>query len=327
MPEHLASLPGIGEPLPRGDPPRSQTGRLPRPLGRTSAHTAQWFDLCLTTKPFFIETVEKVKRIPAAERTREMHAIYRRWRESVKVQKPPCFKIRDGTPADMVEVLSLWEHNPEGVPTAIRQEDDGSLNTSDIDIWMWLKTLTPIKGVMVRQRIMQLFGEAGQWALLAKDADMGADMDHDLRTAIQRSYDPGEQHPLEIPMEDLVNWLGKYAGVTYLHAVRLGGYAKRTLAKTAHSDASRLGKRRHETAQSKDRLSKKKTKLENAKQLDNELSAISPVVSSKTTTRVAPPSSNIEEGSTETRAAPAPYIDPDVPMADADDSLFDDIYD
>ena len=149
VPEHLASLPGIGEPLSRGDPPRSQTGRLPRPLGRTSARTAQWFDLCHATEPFFIETVEKVKRIPAAERTWEMHAIHRRWRESVKAQKPLCFKIRDGTPADMVEVLSLWQHNPEGVPTAIRQEDDGSLNTSDVDIWMWLKTLTPIKGVMV----------------------------------------------------------------------------------------------------------------------------------------------------------------------------------
>ena len=34
VPEHLANLPGIGEPLTAGgDPPLSQTGQLPHPLG------------------------------------------------------------------------------------------------------------------------------------------------------------------------------------------------------------------------------------------------------------------------------------------------------
>ena len=32
VPEHLANLPGIREPLTVGDPPLSQTGQLPRPL-------------------------------------------------------------------------------------------------------------------------------------------------------------------------------------------------------------------------------------------------------------------------------------------------------
>ena len=36
----------------------------------------------------------------------------------------------------MWAVLSLWLHNPEGVPTAIQQEDDGSLNLSDVAIWL-----------------------------------------------------------------------------------------------------------------------------------------------------------------------------------------------
>ena len=63
-------------------------------------------------------------------------------------------------------MLSLWERNPEGVPTAIQQEDDGSLNLSNVDIWMWLKLITPSKGMMIRQRLMQLFGEASHWASL-----------------------------------------------------------------------------------------------------------------------------------------------------------------
>ena len=33
VPEHLANLLGIGEPLTVGDPPLSQTGQLPHPLG------------------------------------------------------------------------------------------------------------------------------------------------------------------------------------------------------------------------------------------------------------------------------------------------------
>ena len=33
VPEHLVNLPGIGEPLTAGDPPLSQTGQLPHPLG------------------------------------------------------------------------------------------------------------------------------------------------------------------------------------------------------------------------------------------------------------------------------------------------------
>ena len=61
-----------------------------------------------------------------------------------------CFKIREDTPDDMWLMLSLWQHNPEGVPTTLQQEDDGSLNLSNVDIQMWLKIITPSKGMMIR---------------------------------------------------------------------------------------------------------------------------------------------------------------------------------
>jgi hypothetical protein len=38
--------PGVGEPLPHGDPPKPVTGRLPHPLGRSVPRTAKWFDIC-----------------------------------------------------------------------------------------------------------------------------------------------------------------------------------------------------------------------------------------------------------------------------------------
>ena len=47
VPEHLANLLGIGEPLTAGDPPPSQTRQLPCPLGQTSLRKVQWFNLCV----------------------------------------------------------------------------------------------------------------------------------------------------------------------------------------------------------------------------------------------------------------------------------------
>ena len=41
VPEHLAGLLGIGEPLTAGDPLLSQTRQLPHPLGQTSLRKAQ----------------------------------------------------------------------------------------------------------------------------------------------------------------------------------------------------------------------------------------------------------------------------------------------
>ena len=58
----------------------------------------------------------------------------------------------------------------------------------------------------------------------------------------------------EMSLRDLAMWLGKYAGVTLTHAARMEEYAVRALAKMAHSSTSRLGKRLHKTAQTKDCL-------------------------------------------------------------------------
>ena len=75
VPEHLVSLPGIGEPLTVGDPPLSQTRQLPHPLSQTSVRKAQWFNLCSTMDPFFKETVKIVKEIAPMWRMQDMHAL------------------------------------------------------------------------------------------------------------------------------------------------------------------------------------------------------------------------------------------------------------
>ena len=88
------------------------------------------------TNLFFKEMVEVMKEIAPTWCTWDMHAIMRLLHGAYESKKPPCFKIREDTPDDMQSMLSSWQHNPEGVPTAIHQEDDGSLNLSNVDIWM-----------------------------------------------------------------------------------------------------------------------------------------------------------------------------------------------
>ena len=130
------SLLGIRELLTAGDPPLSQTGQLPFPLSQTSLRKAQWFNLCPMTDPFLKEMVEIIKEIAPMWHTWDMHTIMQQLHEAYQSKKPSCFKIREDTPKDMQAMLSLWQHNPEGVPTTIQQEDDGSLNLSHVDIWL-----------------------------------------------------------------------------------------------------------------------------------------------------------------------------------------------
>ena len=96
----------------------------------------------------------------------------------------------------------------------------------------------------------------------------------------------------------------------------------------AHSSASWLGKRLHETARTKDRLNRRKRWLIESTKLDSELSMISLTTqpSAMTSSIVAQPPCDKEGGSTETRPALAPYSDGDILMDNVDDSVTDDLY-
>ena len=135
-------------------------------------------------------------------------------------------------------MLLLWQHNPEDVPTIIQQEDDRSLNLSNVDIWMWLKLITPTKGMMIRQQLMQLFGEAGQWASLVDASKLPTPCSSDLHHSTRTEYKFMSQLTADMPLKDLAIWLGKYAGVTLTHTAKIEEYAMCALAKTAHSSTS-----------------------------------------------------------------------------------------
>ena len=119
---------------------------------------------------------------------------------------------------------------------------------------MWLKIITPSRGVMMRQQLMQLFGEASQWASLVDTSKLPAPHSSELRNSTRTEYKFVSLLKAEMLLRDLAIWLGKYVGVTLTHTARIEEYAVRALAKTAHSSTSQLGKRLHETARTKDRL-------------------------------------------------------------------------
>ena len=137
------------------------------------------------TDLFFIETAEVMETIAPMLCMQDMHALMQQVCDVARSKKPSCFKIQNGTPADMAAMLAQWQYNLEGVPAAIRQEDDGSLNTSDVNIWMWLRADTPSKGVMVKQCILQLFSEDGQWASLINTSNLPATNGSKLVSSIE----------------------------------------------------------------------------------------------------------------------------------------------
>ena len=225
-------------------------------------------------------------------------------------------------------MLHSWQRNPEGVPAAIRQEDDSSLNLSDVDIWMWLKRITPSKGVMMRQRLMPLFGEAGQWASLVDTCKLPEQHGSELCNSTRTEYKFMSLLTADMSLRDLALWLGKYAGVTTTCVARVEEYTTRVLAKMVHSSTSRLGKRLHETARTKDRLDHRKRWLLESTKLDSDLSVIAPTSqpSAMTSMVIAFPSLDNKEGTTETRPVPAPYNDGNVLMGNVEDSVTDDLY-
>ena len=119
---------------------------------------------------------------------------------------------------------------------------------------MWLKIITPSKGVMIRQRLMQLFGEAGQWASLVDTSKLPEPHSSKLRNSTRTEYKFMSLLKVEMSLRDLAVWLGKYAGVNLTRTARIEEYAARALAKMAHSSASQLGKCLHKMAWTKDRL-------------------------------------------------------------------------
>ena len=91
---------------------------------------------------------------------------------------------------------------------------------------------------MMRQRLMQLFSEAGQWASLVDVSKLPAPRSSKLHNSARTEYKSRSQPTVDMPLKDLAIWLGKQVGVTLTHAAKVEEYAANALAKMAHSSTS-----------------------------------------------------------------------------------------
>ena len=103
---------------------------------------------------------------------------------------------------------------------------------------MWLKVITPTKGMMMRQQLMQLFGEAGQWASLVNISKLPAPCSRELHNSTQTAYKSRSQPSADMLLKDLVIWLGKQVGVTLTCMAQVEEYTVHALDKMAHSSVS-----------------------------------------------------------------------------------------
>ena len=244
-----AKYPGEGEPLPHRDPPITVTGHLPRPLGRTAPRMAEWIDVCPIEDPRFQELYELAKLTPPAERTREMITTFRHVNAQRRVDnpKPDRFGIRAGTAGDIVTILRAWQHNPEGVPAPIRGESDGTLNVSDVDIWMWMRTLSPKSrppNATLRAPLISLLSEAGRWSDLVEARECLTPQAETLQGSITSPFPIKDRDTSTIPLAEIARWLAQNGGLTPDRVPRFKAYVARLLSKKAYNSAAIEGQQR-----------------------------------------------------------------------------------
>jgi hypothetical protein len=66
--------------------------------------------------------------------------------------------------------MEKWVNNPTGIPLAIREESDHTLNLSDMDVWAWVSLITLLRvGREFQRRLWNLFKVPGHWESLLGD--------------------------------------------------------------------------------------------------------------------------------------------------------------
>jgi hypothetical protein len=272
---------GEGELLPHGDPPIPVTGCLPCPLGRSVPRTAGWVDVCPLDDMQFIELHELAKLTPPAERTREMIMTFRRVQAQRRINtpKPKQFGIHPSTPGDIMPVLQSWQCNPKGVPLPIHGELDGTLNTSDVDIWMWLKQLSPKSrptNSTMWASLISLFSDPGRWSGLVEPRECLTPQAETLRGSVTLPFPSAGRDMATIPHSEIARWLTTYGRLTPHRVPRIEAYIARHLTKRAYNSAATEGQQKMKkaaTRATKRARTKSSTPMITADQLDRKLAA------------------------------------------------------
>ena len=227
------------------DPPISETGVPPRPLGKTA-----WFRTCSLDNEEFKSLVEKARKTKAIDRTTSMKVALSRCNGGAKDSRPEVFVVENTTSEDMKAQLREWLHNPEGLPPAIREEEDGTLNISDVDVWMWVRSMQPKNNAaQFRELLWSVFGEVGYWATAVAGKAAPILVNGDTMRASCTSTWKWTKSIHDVTRKELSTWLLAHGGVTQTRAkLILEPYARRLLSKKPYSSAALEGQRRQKAA-------------------------------------------------------------------------------
>jgi hypothetical protein len=129
------------------------------------------------------------------------------------VKKEPIvtFEITVGMPLNMINTLDNWARNPVGIPPPIR--DDGpSLNIIDVDVYLWVRAITPKEGKDLFTKLLWgIFAAPGRWEQLVSVQWTKKSIDS-LRFATPGPFVwPGK--PIDTSEMYLTTWLGHAGGV------------------------------------------------------------------------------------------------------------------
>ncbi|KAF8509086.1 hypothetical protein JB92DRAFT_3120185 [Gautieria morchelliformis] len=215
---------------------------------------------------------------------REMIGVFKCIEREQRARNPKrdCLVIAGGTPHDITAIPKGWIHNPEGIPSAIHDNTDGTFNLDDMDVWMWLKALAPrVKGVAspLRARLLNLFGSTDQWSSLVDAREVltphvsDATGEHDtrgrgvghfshvvrlikvfpaqgcprvqvLRLSITGPFPVEDRAGSDIPLAEIARWLARYVGVTRKRVAHIEHYVQRSITGAAFSVAAREGQQK-----------------------------------------------------------------------------------
>ena len=163
----------------------------------------------------FLDLLKEARHTAHSELIPPMRAALHQVQLQNRSENATLIKIPATTPTDTLPLLRGWQVNPDGVPPTICQEEDGSMNLLNIDIWLWMQTIAPsIAPVVFKWVLWKIFQEKGQWATLTKGITPPSPVGDTLRLSIKCQFDWGGHSPQDVGNEELADWVAVNAGIT-----------------------------------------------------------------------------------------------------------------
>ena len=119
-------------------------------------------------------------------------------------------------PPKLAHLVTLWAHNPMGMPKPIQEDEFGHLDLGNLDVWpraiQWPQT--PHKGTFIHAT-WDIFLTPGRWVDLVGDNGWALPVADDLHNKILARWAWQEgSTPDSVNPQYLAQWLGHNMGIT-----------------------------------------------------------------------------------------------------------------